>query len=176
VVLKGFALRPPLDKRGPHRRSAELCFFRPVIPILLTKYLIETIEMASILLGLAILTATLLSTYIYTFFKNVIAGRKSGLPVIPLPVTPNAILWMVVAVPLRPWLKERLPEFIYRRLVLGMSTNLEVQQLLANSFYLSHLRLGVPREAPTLQLLCSAARERQVIFARHVPAIRVMDV
>ena len=73
--------------------------------------------MASDWLCILVLAATFISTYIYAFISNIIAVRRSGLPLIAVPVPPNSVLWMLIATPLRPWLAKKLPDFIYRRVV-----------------------------------------------------------
>lgn len=58
------------------------------------------------------------STFAYCFVRNYLNARKSGFPSIIVPIDQNHVLWMILSVPLRPWLQKYLPGFIYKRLAL----------------------------------------------------------
>ncbi|KAF2171087.1 hypothetical protein M409DRAFT_19058 [Zasmidium cellare ATCC 36951] len=59
-----------------------------------------------------------LTSYIYRLIRNYLLARKSGFPYFIVPWEQDHIIWMIISVPLRPWLKKNLPTFIYNRLVL----------------------------------------------------------
>lgn len=74
--------------------------------------------MPSLLTILTTLLLAWLSSYVYRFMRNYIWARKSGFPHFIVPWEQDHPVWMIISVPLRPWLKRNLPTFIYNRLVL----------------------------------------------------------
>ncbi|KAJ4396801.1 hypothetical protein N0V93_001023 [Gnomoniopsis smithogilvyi] len=55
---------------------------------------------------------------LYRISRNLVNARRSGLPYIIIPWDQNSFLWMVVSVPLRPWLATHMPKWINDRLSL----------------------------------------------------------
>ncbi|KAK1565925.1 cytochrome P450 [Colletotrichum navitas] len=74
--------------------------------------------MALILTTIVSLGVLFLSTAAYRFISNVVAAKSTGLPVLVYPVDPNNLFWILVSVPLRPWLKRNIPTRVWKRLVL----------------------------------------------------------
>ncbi|KAK0949419.1 hypothetical protein LTR91_026473, partial [Friedmanniomyces endolithicus] len=70
-------------------------------------------------IALALATAYL-STFIYSFLRNLLAARKSGFPLLLIPWDQNHLLWMVLCVPLRPHLQKWLPKPLWDRLALSI--------------------------------------------------------
>jgi hypothetical protein len=58
--------------------------------------------MLSPLTIIASLLALYIAKYPYKLARNYIKARKTGLPMIIVPIDQNNILWMVLSVPLRP--------------------------------------------------------------------------
>ncbi|KAF7194197.1 Cytochrome P450 monooxygenase [Pseudocercospora fuligena] len=58
------------------------------------------------------------SSFVYRFLKNWRNARKSGLPYFFVPLDQNHFIWMIISVPLRPWLKRNLPTWITDRISL----------------------------------------------------------
>jgi cytochrome P450 len=58
------------------------------------------------------------SSLVYRLLVNLFHARKSGLPYIIIPWDQDNFFWLVVCVPLRPWLKRNLPKWAYDRLSL----------------------------------------------------------
>lgn len=59
-----------------------------------------------------------LSTFVYRLVRNVAAARWVGLPFLVYPMNPNSLVWLLMSIPLRPWLKRNLPTRIWKRLTL----------------------------------------------------------
>lgn len=59
-----------------------------------------------------------LSIFAYRLSRNVSAAKCIGLPVLVYPMEPNNIIWLLISVPLRPWLTRTLPTRIWNRLTL----------------------------------------------------------
>ncbi|KAK5166540.1 uncharacterized protein LTR77_008083 [Saxophila tyrrhenica] len=76
--------------------------------------------MPSILLAFAVLVTAYASTFVYRFTRGWIDGRKTGFPLVLLPLDPNWLPWMIVSVPWRKWLQKNLPRSIYQRVVLSI--------------------------------------------------------
>lgn len=55
---------------------------------------------------------------LYRISQNLLGAKRSGLPYIIIPWDQNSFLWMVVSVPLRPWLATHMPKWINDRLSL----------------------------------------------------------
>ncbi|KAJ4422651.1 hypothetical protein N0V82_002655 [Gnomoniopsis sp. IMI 355080] len=55
---------------------------------------------------------------LYRILQNLLNAKRSGLPYIIIPWDQNSFLWMVVSVPLRPWLATHMPTWINDRLSL----------------------------------------------------------
>lgn len=72
--------------------------------------------MPSILLVITTLVAAYSSTFIYCFIRNLINGRKTGIPLILVPIDANWIPWMIGGVAFKQWFQENLPRNIYMRL------------------------------------------------------------
>jgi len=71
--------------------------------------------------SLAIVIALLLffiTYYSWRLVCNVNAAKSTGLPFLIYPIDPSNIIWLLAAVPLRPWLKSVLPTRIWNRLTL----------------------------------------------------------
>lgn len=71
--------------------------------------------------SLAIASALVLffiTNYTWRLFCNVSAAKSTGLPYLIYPIDPSNIIWLLVAVPLRPWLKRVLSTRIWNRLTL----------------------------------------------------------
>jgi len=84
----------------------------------LSKPVSDSIEkMPSVLLVLTTLVVAYSSTFIYCFIRNLINGRKTGIPLILLPIDANWIPWMIAGVALKQWFQDNLPRSIYMRLV-----------------------------------------------------------
>lgn len=68
------------------------------------------------------ITGTLLAaytfSYVYTFIKNTVNARKSGLPAIYLPWKSQHIVCMLISPPLRGWFEQHLPAVVFSRLTL----------------------------------------------------------
>lgn len=68
------------------------------------------------------IVATLLFLYcfslVYRLLVNLSNARKSGIPYLIIPWDQDNFFWLVLCVPLRPWLKKNLPKWIYDRLSL----------------------------------------------------------
>jgi cytochrome P450 len=71
--------------------------------------------MLSLLTIIASLLALYLARFPYNLARNYIKARKTGLPIIIVPIDQNHILWMVLSVPLRPIFKvpKSKPKFSY---------------------------------------------------------------
>lgn len=54
------------------------------------------------------LLALYLMTFPYNLARNYITARKTGLPIIVVPIDQNHFIWMVTSVALRPIIKVRL--------------------------------------------------------------------
>lgn len=74
--------------------------------------------MPSVLTIAATTVVAYLSTFIYCFIRNFSNSRKTGFPSIIVPWDQNHMVWMIISVPLRPWLQRRLPKWIYDRISL----------------------------------------------------------
>lgn len=74
--------------------------------------------MPSLLVIAVTLLAAYAFTYIYTFIRNVINARKTGLPSIWVPWNQQHIVWMLISPPLRGWFEQHLPARIFNRLTL----------------------------------------------------------
>jgi cytochrome P450 len=53
---------------------------------------------------------------VFTFVRNVVAARKTGLPVILVPINQDAPPWVVFSVPYRFQIKARLPTWLWNRI------------------------------------------------------------
>ena len=70
---------------------------------------------------LAIVASLLLvycSSLAYRLLVNLFAARKSGLPYLIIPWDQDHFIWMIISVPLRPWLLRNMPKWVYDRLSL----------------------------------------------------------
>ena len=74
--------------------------------------------MPSLLTVTATLVAAYFSTFIYCFIRNFFNARNTGFPSVICPWDQNHFVWMIISVPLRPWLQKHLPKYVYDRLVL----------------------------------------------------------
>jgi len=77
--------------------------------------------MHSFLTIVAALVAVYLSTCVYGFVRNLINARKTGLPSVWLPfIDQDNIPWVMFSTPLRAWLQEHLPAWIFDRVTLAI--------------------------------------------------------
>lgn len=74
--------------------------------------------MPSILAIVASLLTIYFTSLIYRFIVNLSKAKKSGFPYIIIPWNQNSFIWMIVSVPLRPWLNKTMPNWIRDRLSL----------------------------------------------------------
>lgn len=61
--------------------------------------------MPSLFLVIAGLLALYFVRFPYNLVRNYITARKTGLPIVVVPIDQNHFIWMVISVPLRPLLK-----------------------------------------------------------------------
>jgi cytochrome P450 len=74
--------------------------------------------MPSLLIVVASLLLAYCGSLIYRLLSNLSNARKSGFPYLIIPWDQNQFIWMIVSVPLRPWLIKNMPKWIYDRLSL----------------------------------------------------------
>ncbi|GAB7357366.1 hypothetical protein MBLNU459_g8311t1 [Dothideomycetes sp. NU459] len=74
--------------------------------------------MFSIFVVFSALVPLYLIVLLYCLIRNVVAARWIGLPVLVYPINPDSMIWLLISVPLRPWLKKVLPTRIWNRLTL----------------------------------------------------------
>ncbi|RDW59204.1 cytochrome P450 monooxygenase-like protein [Coleophoma crateriformis] len=63
------------------------------------------------------------SSLAYVLLQNLRKAKKSGFPYIIIPWDQDQFVWMVMSVPLRPWLRKNLPKWIYDRITLTIFGN-----------------------------------------------------
>lgn len=80
--------------------------------------------MPSLLLVAAGLLLLYFLQYPYNLGRNYLTARKTGLPIIIVPIDQNAFLWMVISVPLRPILKVSLLRCSSKRATTSPCSNL----------------------------------------------------
>lgn len=77
------------------------------------------------------------STFVYHLIRNLSYARKSGFPSVLVPWDQNHFIWIIISVPLRPYLEKWLPQWIYNRLVLCIYGNEFTENLRPFEQYLS---------------------------------------
>ncbi|KAF2100319.1 cytochrome P450 [Rhizodiscina lignyota] len=76
--------------------------------------------MPPVVAAAAVACLVYVSVLVYRLCRNILNGRKTGLPVVVVPLDQNHILWMLLAVPCRPTLKRILPNFIWERITISI--------------------------------------------------------
>lgn len=61
-----------------------------------------------------------LSQFLHSFIRNLLNGRKIGLPTVVVPVDQTQLPWLILAPPARSWLKRILPKQIWNRLAVAI--------------------------------------------------------
>jgi cytochrome P450 len=74
--------------------------------------------MASLLTIVGSLVLVYCLSLVYRLLVNLVNAKKSGLPYIFIPLDQNHFIWMLVSVPLRPWLTRNMPKWVNDRLSL----------------------------------------------------------
>ena len=72
--------------------------------------------MASFLTIVGTLVLLYCSSLVYSIIRNLLRAKKAGFPYVIIPWDQNHFIWMVISVPLRPWLIKTLPKWVYDRL------------------------------------------------------------
>lgn len=93
--------------------------------------------MPSYLIITASIVVAYFSTFVYHLIRNLSYATKSGFPSVIVPWDQNHLIWIIISVPLRPYLEKWLPQWIYNRLVLCIYGNEFTENLRPFQQYLS---------------------------------------